>query len=375
MKHSYRTLLLIALLLLALPLAAQDDDDDEPTFDALVNLVGESVFSSYLVGPEGMTLYRFALDDALCVEQCLENWPPLTVESDDELTAAEGIPGVLGTYEREDGTLQVTYNDMPLYYWINDEEIGDTTGDLVNRVWFVVEPATIAVGGNDEFGKFLVGPQGMTLYVFIQDEQNSGISTCVDECAENWPPFTIGIDETPNPAREVPGSVGVIEREDGTLQMTYDGRPLYYFAEDENIGDANGQAANDVWFVYPPETVVVAATDDRDSWLASADGFSLYVFANDDPGVSNCVDECAANWPPLLVASNDVVYGTADIEGELSVITREDGSLQVAYNNMPLYFWIEDRAFGERTGDGVGGVWFLTEPGLTRNDVLNRLSE
>jgi len=45
------------------------------------------------------------------------------------------------------------------------------------------------------------------------------------------------------------------------------------------------------------------------------------------------------------------------VEGELATITREDGSLQVTYNGLPLYFWNEDGAPGDTTGQGVGDVW------------------
>jgi predicted lipoprotein with Yx(FWY)xxD motif len=48
--------------------------------------------------------------------------------------------GTLGVTERTDGTYQVTYNDMPLYYWIKDVVPGDATGQNVGEVWFIVAP-------------------------------------------------------------------------------------------------------------------------------------------------------------------------------------------------------------------------------------------
>jgi predicted lipoprotein with Yx(FWY)xxD motif len=50
------------------------------------------------------------------------------------------VTGELGVAERTDGTLQVTYEGMPLYHWVNDQAPGDTTGQGINDVWFVVEP-------------------------------------------------------------------------------------------------------------------------------------------------------------------------------------------------------------------------------------------
>jgi predicted lipoprotein with Yx(FWY)xxD motif len=56
--------------------------------------------------------------------------------------AGEGVdPAKLGTIKRKDGKLQVTYNGMPLYLWVNDKAPGDTTGQNVNGVWFVVNAA------------------------------------------------------------------------------------------------------------------------------------------------------------------------------------------------------------------------------------------
>jgi predicted lipoprotein with Yx(FWY)xxD motif len=58
----------------------------------------------------------------------------------------EGADGaLLGTIIRDDGTVQVTYNDLPLYYFANDAKPGDTVGQNVGGVWFVVTTAEAAV--------------------------------------------------------------------------------------------------------------------------------------------------------------------------------------------------------------------------------------
>jgi predicted lipoprotein with Yx(FWY)xxD motif/polyisoprenoid-binding protein YceI len=99
---------------------------------------------TFLTGPQGMTLYRFTNDnpgESSCYDQCAENWPPLLLESGQELTADENISGEVGTTTRQDGTTQVTFNGIPLYYWVKDEKPGDTTGQGVNDVWFIVSPS------------------------------------------------------------------------------------------------------------------------------------------------------------------------------------------------------------------------------------------
>jgi predicted lipoprotein with Yx(FWY)xxD motif len=77
----------------------------------------------------------------------------------------------------------------------------------------------------------------------------------------------------------------------------------------------------------------------------------LYTFDRDQPGISNCVDACAAAWPPLLVKSGKPI-------NKWKVITRPDGSKQWALDGKPVYTYAKDPE-GQATGDGVGGVWHL----------------
>ena len=90
--------------------------------------------------------------------------------------------------------------------------------------------------------------------------------------------------------------------------------------------------------------------------FTDADGMTLYTFDNDTPGVSNCTGGCATAWPPLIGEA-----GMALPDG-FSLITRSDGGQQIAYENEPLYLWMNDRAPGDTTGDGVNGVWHIARP-------------
>lgn len=85
-------------------------------------------------------------------------------------------------------------------------------------------------------------------------------------------------------------------------------------------------------------------------------GFSLYIFENDMPGISNCYDNCAEIWPPLYATEQ------AQAEGDFSIIEREDGSLQWAFKNYPLYFYYLDVQQGDTFGEGVNAVWYLARP-------------
>ena len=90
--------------------------------------------------------------------------------------------------------------------------------------------------------------------------------------------------------------------------------------------------------------------------LTAESGMTLYVFAKDTAGVSNCNDDCAVKWPPYLVDEGMAVTG------KLSIIERADDTYQLAQDGMPLYFWMNDKAAGDTTGEGMGGVWSVARP-------------
>ena len=98
-----------------------------------VDAANSPTFGMVLTGPNGMTLYTHAGDSATsstCTGSCATAWPPLTVTG--QPTAGTGVTGKLGTLTRADGTIQVTYAGLPLYYWQGDSKAGDVTGNGVN---------------------------------------------------------------------------------------------------------------------------------------------------------------------------------------------------------------------------------------------------
>lgn len=109
------------------------------------------------------------------------------------------------------------------------------------------DEATVQVRSGSDLGDILVGPDGMTLYNFDMDTQDASESSCYDDCADAWPPLTV--DETPVAGADVTAELTTFERDDGSMQVAANGWPLYYFASDEEPGDAEGQGINDVWWV------------------------------------------------------------------------------------------------------------------------------
>jgi len=88
--------------------------------------------------------------------------------------------------------------------------------------------------------KALVGSDGRALYLFEADKKGS--SACTGACAAAWPPDTVT--GAPHAGSGVSQALlGTIKRSDGTMQLTYNGHPLYYFTADTGTGTANGQGS------------------------------------------------------------------------------------------------------------------------------------
>ena len=123
--------------------------------------------------------------------------------------------------------------------------------------------ATVEVTEDDTLGQFLVDANGMTLYLFTEDSENT--SNCEGSCAESWPPLLT--DGEPEAGDGVDAELlGTTERADGTTQVTYDELPLYFFASDQSAGDTSGQGVGDVWFVVSPDGEAVEGGEDEGSY-------------------------------------------------------------------------------------------------------------
>ena len=112
------------------------------------------------------------------------------------------------------------------------------------------EAYEVATANDAALGAILVGEDGRTLYIFTKDA--GGKSVCNGDCATAWPPFVLEGGETVTAGAGVSGKLATIARDDGAMQVTYDGAPLYYFAADTAAGDVKGQGVKGVWFVATP---------------------------------------------------------------------------------------------------------------------------
>jgi len=253
----------------------------------MVAVAKDPKLGTFLVDDKGMSLYLFTKDTpntTVCYDKCATAWPPLLTTG--APVGGDGVDATkLGTTKRTDGSMQVTYNGWPLYYFEKDKNPGDVTGQNVGQVWYVVSPAgdkvvvadastvtpttaaadataapttaaamatgpaNVMVTKNDALGSFLADDKGMTLYLYTKDTPNTTV--CYDKCATAWPPLLTkgapvagaGVDAT---------KLGTTTRKDGSMQVTYNGWPLYYFVKDAKAGDTAGQGVGTVWYVLSP---------------------------------------------------------------------------------------------------------------------------
>ncbi len=243
------------------------------------------------------------------------------------------------------------------------------------------------LAGDSALGPILVGPNGLSLYGFTNDVD--AISACYGTCADAWPPVIVSDDWTAGPGLDF-GIFATTVREDGQRQLVAGKWPLYYFAGDAAPGDIQGQGSGDVWFVVDlngglitddapadgetdsgtdeeatpadqgPGPVTTATTELGDT-LVDSEGLTLYGFLPDrEAGGPSCNDACADAWPPVLVDSNQLPAGLDP--AIFSVMTRDDGTWQLAAGIWPLYRFAGDAAPGDINGQGSGDNWFAAAP-------------
>ncbi len=295
---------------------------------------------------------------------------------------------MIGTASLPDGSKIVTYNKMPLYYWVKDTKPGDTTGQGVGDVWYVVSPdgkvvdsdassaaaapaaaeATISVATDAKLGKILVGDKGMTLYMFTKDGPNQ--SNCNADCLAKWPPLLTqgsptlgeGVDaawSAQQPCRMAPRS-SPTTRCRCITGSRIPRRAIPRARASVKSGMWSLRTAK--WWTAMPSSAVQrlprlratisVATDAKLGKILVGDkGMTLYMFTKDGPDQSNCNAECLAKWPPLLTQGNPTLGEGVDAS-LVGTASLPDGSKIVTYNKMPLYYWVKDTKAGRYHGSG-----------------------
>lgn len=235
------------------------------------------------------------------------------------------------------------------------------------------EPNSVRLSNNATFGQILTDSDGNSLYFFSLDTKDT--SECLGGCLDVWPVFfsaNLTVDSGLNIA-----DFATINRTDGAMQTTYQGWPLYYFANDVTAGDTNGDQANDIWYIAKPDYSLMYVSaqlighdgnnylsdytvgDGSTFYITDIDGNTLYTFINDTNNTNNFTANDFSNnsvWPiaeisldkiPSILNSSD--FGTIDVFGRT----------QLTFRGWPLYYFGQDSTRGDNKGISfpVPGVW------------------
>lgn len=123
------------------------------------------------------------------------------------------------------------------------------------------DQARVETREQSPYGRYLTDADGMSLYLFANDQPGADSSTCDQTCAIAWPPYAT--QAAPQAGEHVDADLlGTIKREDGSRQVTYDGWPLYYFSGDKAAGDALGQDVihlGAAWYLLSPDGARIEA--------------------------------------------------------------------------------------------------------------------
>jgi predicted lipoprotein with Yx(FWY)xxD motif len=117
---------------------------------ATISVATNSKLGQILVDGKGLTVYLFVKDtgtSSTCYTSCAQIWPPVLTSGPPQ-AGTGATASLLGTTTRTDGTVEVTYAGHPLYYFVQDKQPGDATGqgiDGFGGLWWVLTPSGAAM--------------------------------------------------------------------------------------------------------------------------------------------------------------------------------------------------------------------------------------
>jgi predicted lipoprotein with Yx(FWY)xxD motif len=405
MKKYFQSIIRLCLIGGIVFLSGCDNDDATPDLPTGINVVAGS---SLLTDDKGRTLYFFSNDAkgvSSCISaECLNAWPVFYIETPALGTGLAASD--FGTITRSDGSKQTTYKTWPLYYFspTNNgvlESPGETKGDGVGGVWFVAKSNyTVMIvraqllGGDDknytstyvegtEISTFFVDGKGRTLYTFANDTRNNNNFTAADFSNNSvWPIYETSVGDLPFGVNSA--DFATIDVAGTHSQLTYKGRPLYYFGGNTaKPGDTQRGQTMGVSFAAPGTWPVVNTTTspalasvnltqngDFGKIITDFKGRSLYFFAKDTDGTDQyCTGgvgtTCGGKWP--IFYTDVVTTGDASLAAtDFDEITLPNGRKQTRYQGRPLYYFSTP---GDGTidatgtlGNDFGNLWFIAKP-------------
>jgi len=222
-----------------------------------VRLGSNETLGSFLVDANGRTLYYFANDTAgksNCTGQCLTLWQPFYAAS--IVVPVELNTTDFGQITTAAGTNQTTYQGWPLYYYSGDKNPGDTNGQNIQNIWFVVANPfyNVLLMNNSASKIYLSDVGGKAIYYFKSDVKGTATadpqSKCTGTCLSTWTIFDQG--QAIVPAYLKASDFKEFTRPDGLTQLAYKGFPLYQYSGDASSGDTTGDGVNSLWYLVKP---------------------------------------------------------------------------------------------------------------------------
>jgi predicted lipoprotein with Yx(FWY)xxD motif len=237
-------------------------------------------------------------------------------------------------------------------------------------------------------GKVLTNSKGRYLYLYNKDTKRT--SHCHGFCLTTWPRVT-----SKHPPRAGTGVKGKHLGRTTHNQVTYYGRPLYYFVGDPKRthtgeaqdgfylistagkavkpkssggGGGGGGGGNPPPPYVPPAPTTAAVVNTGSATVHGssetvltndANGKSLYYLSNESATTFHCTSTCQKTWVPLMTDGDPTIAGGSSASGaDLGSTVRADDNneVQVTYNGYPVYTYTADNAAGTAIGDGAPGV-------------------
>jgi len=125
----------------------------------------------------------------------------------------------------------------------------------------------------------------------------------------------------------------------------------------------------------PAEQLTVQDHEVLGSYLADAQGRTLYIVVDEDDQSVACAGECADAWPPFTLESIDGMMGDSMSSEEMAMaaidpdlvgtVARDDGTTQLTYQGHALYYFVGDEEPGEvncQAIENFGGTWYVVAP-------------
>ena len=155
----------------------------------------------------------------------------------------------------------------------------------------------------------------------------------------------------------IPAAIGVallVAACGGSSQSSSSSAPASGYAPSSSNSSSNTAGA----------LTLATAKGPMGTYLVGSSGRAIYLWVADSGDRSSCAGACAKAWPPVIATSTPHVTGGV-VAADLSMITRSDGTKQLAYKSHPLYYFVGDTGPGMTKGqgsNGFGAKWWLVAP-------------